>query len=278
MRNLLDPIRAHGARSGVALALALGLAACGFDKVTIPDEFEGPAELGTSVTLAANPDVVTADGFSSSALRATVRNQNGQPVSGRQVVFKITDATGRNADIGELATPGGQRIRAAEAIATTAGDGVAQVIYYSPVRSDITADTSVLVSARPVGTDANTAQERVVRIELRSAEPRLFPQIPGNAAPVCNFRVETLGRGSCTSATACSILVNSQTLFQSAASDTDGTIVRYEWFFGDGTAKEDKPDVNHIFSRAGTYTVTHLVTDNGGSASACSATITVTTN
>lgn len=275
MRNFLDPIRAHGARSGVALALALGLAACGFDKVTIPDEFEGPAELGLSVTLAANPDVVTADGFSSSALRATLRDQNGQPVSGRQVVFKITDATGRNADIGELATPGGQRVRAAEAIATTAGDGVAQVIYYSPVRSDVTADTSVLVSARPVGTDANTAQERVVRIELRSAEPRLFPQIPGNAAPTCNFRVETLGRGSCTGATVCTIPVNAQTLFQSAASDSDGTIVRYEWFFGDGTPKEDKPDVNHVFSRAGTYTVTHLVTDNGGSAAACSATITV---
>lgn len=276
MRNLQASGRTGSPSRWTAALLAVSMAGCGMDKVTIPDEFEGPSELGISVSLAANPDVVTADGFSSSALRATVRDQNGQPASGRQVVFKITDATGRNADIGELATPGGQRIRAAEAIATTAGDGVAQVIYYSPVRSDITADTSVLVSARPVGTDANAAQERVVRIELRSAEPRLFPQIPGNAAPVCNFRVETLGRGTCTGPTACTILVNAQTLFQSAASDSDGTIVRYEWFFGDGTAKEDKPDVNHIFSRAGSYTVTHLVTDNGGAAAACSATITVT--
>lgn len=277
MRNLQASGRTGSPSRWTAALLAVSMAGCGMDKVTIPEEFEGPSELGISVTLAANPDVVTADGFSSSALRATVRNQNGQPASGRQVVFKITDASGRNADIGELATPGGQRIRAAEAIATTAGDGVAQVIYYSPVRSDITADTSVLVSARPVGTDANTAQERVVRIELRSAEPRLFPQIPGNVAPSCNFRVEVLGGGAqCTGATACTIRVNQQVLFQTASSDSDGTIVRYEWFFGDDSSKEDKPDVNHVFRSTGTFIVYHVVTDNGGSASACQATLTVT--
>jgi hypothetical protein len=276
MRNILDPIRAHGARSGVALVLAVGLAACGFDKVTIPDEFEGPAELGIALRLEASPDVVTADGFSSSAIRATVRDQNGQPLSGRSVVFKITDANGRNADIGELTTSDGRRIRAAEATATSGSDGVARVTYYAPVRSDVTADTSVLVSARPVGTDANAAQERVVRIELRSAEPRLFPQIPGNTAPTCGFRVEVVSGGStCTGATTCTIRRGSQTLFQSTASDLDGTIVRYEWFFGDDSSKQDKPDVNHVFNTVGTWTVYHIVTDNGGAASACSASITV---
>lgn len=276
MRNLLASGRTGSPSRWTAALLAVSMAGCGMDKVTVPDEFDGPAELGISVALAATPDVVTADGFSSSAIRATVRDQNGQPASGRSVVFKITDASGRNADIGELTTSDGRRIRAAEATSTTGSDGVARVTYYAPVRSDVTADTSVLVSARPVGSDANAAQERVVRIELRSAEPRLFPQIPGNVAPVCGFRVEVVSGGStCTTATACTIRRGSQVLFQSASSDADGTIVRYEWFFGDDSSKQDKPDVNHVFNTTGAWTVYHLVTDNGGSASACQATITV---
>ncbi len=276
MREIQRRVMSGWGSRCAAAAVALSLTGCGLDKVTIPDEFEGPAELGIALRLEASPDVVTADGFSSSAIRATVRDQNGQPLSGRAVVFKITDANGRNADIGELTTTDGRRIRAAEATATSGSDGVARVTYYSPVRSDVTADTSVLVSARPVGTDANAAQERVVRIELRSAEPRLFPQIPGNAAPTCNFRVEVVSGGStCTSATACTIRRGSQTLFQSTASDSDGTIVRYEWFFGDDNSKQDKPDVNHVFNTVGTWNVYHIVTDNGGSAAACQASITV---
>ena len=41
------------------------------------------------------------------------------------------------------------------------------------------------------------------------------------------------------------------------------TIVRYNWDFGDG-ATDTQPDVNHSYSRADTFTVTHTVTDNGG--------------
>jgi PKD repeat protein len=49
----------------------------------------------------------------------------------------------------------------------------------------------------------------------------------------------------------------------SASSDPDGTIVSYDWTFGDGgTASGAKP--THAYSTAGTYTVTLTVTDDTG--------------
>ena len=49
----------------------------------------------------------------------------------------------------------------------------------------------------------------------------------------------------------------------SASSDPDGTIVSYDWTFGDGgTASGPKP--THAYSTAGTYTVTLKVTDDTG--------------
>ena len=51
------------AAAGMALLVAHG--GCGFDGVEIP-ELVGPAELATSVTLTASPDIMVADGFSTS--------------------------------------------------------------------------------------------------------------------------------------------------------------------------------------------------------------------
>jgi len=253
----------HGWLIG-GVALALAGAGCSLDKKTIP-ELDGPSELGTSIELRANPDVITADGHSTVIVEAIVRDQNGQRAQGRAILFSIADSLGRGADIGQLALLDGSPVRAAEAIVNSDGDGVARVVYYAPYRTDITADTSVLVQARPVGTDANAAVYRTVRIELRSAEPRLFPQVPGNSPPTCSFLVEpSVGP----------FRVNQVISFQSTASDTDGYIVRYEWDFGDGT-KEDKPDAAHVYKFAGSFTVTHVCTDNLGGQGPFSATLTV---
>ena len=63
---------------------------------------------------------------------------------------------------------------------------------------------------------------------------------------------------------------NVSILFQSTSSDTDGTIVRYEWDFGNGT-RSDHSDVNASYRLAGSYTVTHVVTDDDGGQNACQA-------
>ncbi len=49
----------------------------------------------------------------------------------------------------------------------------------------------------------------------------------------------------------------------SASSDADGTIVNFDWTFGDGTAGSGARPT-HVYSSAGTYTVVLTVTDDSG--------------
>ena len=242
-------MRRHTLLKRAAAGALLLLGACSLDEKQVP-QLSGPAELGLSLKLTATPDVITADGNSSSLIRATVYNNNGQLVQGREIFFATSDEAGHFASIGTLSTDR----------ETTNSQGIAQVIYTSPPRTDATANQSVLVNARPVGDDFNAAVYRYVRIELRSAEPRLFPQVPGNISPVCSFVIEAPS----------GFRTRVSILFQSTASDSDGTIVRYQWFFGDGV-QDTHPDENHVYLSPGDYTVTHVVTDDDGAQAACAA-------
>jgi hypothetical protein len=257
-----------GGRFWAAASLGLFVFAtgCGLHEVDIPD-LEGPSELATSLHLTVTPDIITADGFSTAFIQAEVRDENGRPDANRDIFFAIADESGRFADIGTLFDLGGNQLGATDAIIRTNGQGLAQLVYRAPPRTDATANQTVLVTARPVGTDANGAVYRSVRLELRSAEPRLFPQNPGNEppSPCPNFIVEAPD----------GFRVGRTILFQTTASDPDGTIVRYEWFFGDGTNVVYFPDVAHVFTHAGSFTVTHKVTDDDGAQVACATTITV---
>jgi DNA-binding beta-propeller fold protein YncE len=74
-----------------------------------------------------------------------------------------------------------------------------------------------------------------------------------NQAPVASFAAAPGSAGSLTQFDA------------SGAADPDGTIVRYDWDFGDGTQLLDGgPSPQHRYDRPGTYTVTLVVTDNEG--------------
>jgi len=264
----------RASRAGVGLLVLCS--ACGLDDVTIP-ELSGPSGTALGVRLTVSPDVITADGFSTSLVQAEVFNENGAAASGQSILLAISDTSGRFADIGTLNATSGARLRAAEAVVVTGSNGIAQAIYTAPARTDATADQFVTIVARPVGTDASGVVYSKALVELKSAEPRLFPADPTNDAPNCSFVVEApQGSTTCSDATTCSVKVNTGVLFQSTASDPDGTIVRYEWFFGDGTGVEYAPDQNHIFRTTDTFDVVHRVTDNNGALSACTAAITVT--
>ena len=232
-----------------ALSVALALSGCSLHDVSIP-ELDGPSELGLSLQLKANPDVLTADGQSTSVITATVRDQNGRPASGRTIFFATADESGRFAALGELS---------AEQVVTD-GNGVALTIFTAPPRTDATANQTVVILARPVGDDANGALFRAVRIELRSAEPKLFPQNPNNLSPNCSFIVQTPG----------GFRTNTSILFQDTSSDPDGTIVRFFWDFGNGKTA-DNPDPATVYRTPGNYTVVHVVTDDDGGQAACQA-------
>jgi PKD repeat protein len=74
-----------------------------------------------------------------------------------------------------------------------------------------------------------------------------FPSLPGQ--PVATFTYECTG-------TTCQ--------FDGATSfDPDGTIVGYEWHFGDGSGSSG-PTATHTYATLGRYDVTLIVTDAGG--------------
>lgn len=242
----------------LVVGLLLALNGCGLEKVEVPD-LEGPSELGTGIRLTATPDIVTADGFSSSLVQVFVQDQNGAPAVGRQVFMAIADANGRTADIGQLRSTGGSGLGTG-LVLTTGANGIAQASYEAPPRTDFTANSNVIVSVRPVGGDFNGQIFRTVRIELRSAEPRYFPQIPPDGDAVqCSFTVEPFFGP---------YRVNTVISFMSTSSSPYGPIIRYEWFFGDGT-RDDKPNIAKVFRFPGIYGMAHVVTDQTGRQAAC---------
>jgi hypothetical protein len=248
-----------GRAAGIA-GLVVWLAGCGVNEVDIPDLF-GPSERAESLVLRATPDVLVADGASFSVVEGVFRDRNGQPLPGRAILFKIGDEDGNEISLGSLSSDAGK------GNTITDNNGIARVLYTSPPRTDATANQSVLIMGRPVGTDFNGEFYRFVRIELRSAEPRLFPQVPGNVLPFCNFLWETPNAPNGVLRAPGFVQLNS------TASDEDGTIVRYEWFFSDmvNGGVEYAPDTGHVFRQAGTWTVTHIVTDDDGGQRACAA-------
>lgn len=63
--------------------------------------------------------------------------------------------------------------------------------------------------------------------------------------------------------------------FSSAgSSDPDGSIVAYEWNFGDGSATASGASASHVYSTAGTYNAALKITDNTGLTTSKAVTIT----
>jgi hypothetical protein len=249
--------QAEWARKGLTVAaLIVALQGCNLKQLQIPG-LSGPSEFGLALRMTANPDALVADDVSTSVISVLVRDQNGHPVPGQPLEFRLLDSAGAFADVGALISRQ----------ATTDGTGVAHNIYRAPARTDVLAHTSVLIGARPATGDFSGVFTHTVGIEIIPAETNLFPGNPNRNCPTIltqcpfsNFVMEpATGPYS----------VGQQILFQSTAHDTPdasghvGTIVRYQWDFGDGTT-EVKPDVNHVFPFASTFTVTLVVTDSDG--------------
>jgi parallel beta-helix repeat protein len=73
-------------------------------------------------------------------------------------------------------------------------------------------------------------------------------------------------------------LVNQTVIFNASLSyDSDGYIVNYTWDFGDGNVTTtNQPVITHIYSSAGNYTVTLMVTDDSGLTNSTSQLLIVT--
>jgi len=148
--------RSHIA-TGVALAAALVLGGCGMDEVKIPGGLVGPSELGISVQLSASPDIVNADGVSQSVVTATVRDQNGKPLSGKLLFFQLNSGDGAIIAGGILVGP----LQTGLSVASGA-NGVAQIVYQAGYSAG-----TVTISVRPYGFDTNSTVTRFIEIWQR---------------------------------------------------------------------------------------------------------------
>lgn len=246
------------------LLLALGLAVlaggCGLDEAAVPP-LEGPSTFGTSLVIHVTPDVLLADAVSTAVVQAEVRGPNGGPLSGRTIFFAVTDENQNYVDLGTLySTQGTYHPPAPQTTEVTDGNGVARVTYRVPERISVTAIQSVFILARVVGDDAQGQTYRSARIELRPAEVRRFPD-PGGPIS-CAIRADPeVGPYQ----------VRETVRFFTAST---GGIVQYLWDFGDDV-QDDKPDVQHAWRAAGSYSVTHVVTAGSGARAQCSIGVTI---
>jgi hypothetical protein len=238
------------------LACGLSLQGCSLDKVNVPESLIGPSELGISIEMIARPDIVVADGIQTAVIQAVVRDHNGKPFPGKQIVFLIADEQGRISEIGTLTSPTGARVYGSTT-ATTNSAGIAQVIYTTPERRDFTTDSRIIIGARPVGTDANAAPYTTLRLEIRSAEPRRFP---GSGS--CGFAISPSGEPGFGGY---EVYPANTTLRFSSTS----AAVRYQWYFGDGKTEEGIIEAHHPYPHPGFYTVSHIVTFADGSQASC---------
>ncbi len=83
--------------------------------------------------------------------------------------------------------------------------------------------------------------------------------IGANVAPVANFNVAKTGLTA---------------TFTDTSTDSDGTIVRRQWNFGDGVSSSSTSP-QHTYATPGTYTVQLVVTDNAGYTHSKSVSVTV---
>jgi hypothetical protein len=150
-------IRQAGFRPVLALVGTLGLlaAGCGLDKAEEPPVI-GPSETGVSVQLTALPDILNADGVSTSVIQLVLRTSAGAPFSGKAVNFYLESGDGvlgpsaSSTYVGPIQTG---------FVMATDKDGVANVVYVAG-----TGIGTVRVAVRPFGIDSNMAFYRTVEI------------------------------------------------------------------------------------------------------------------
>jgi PKD repeat protein len=240
----------------LALLPLLAAAACTTSK-SAPPELTGPSVMGLSLTITANPDMLTKDGSSQATIAVVARNENSQPLSG--VPLRIeTVVEGALADIGRLSAKN----------VTTGGDGRASVVYTAPegpVAGNTQEDESVVtVVATPVGTNFSNALPRSVEIRLMPSGEILPPA--GRAVARFSFAPTTPSEGQDvafdgSASVDCPAGVASEEQCLAVGSRSGLT---YSWDFGDGTTGSGAR-VTHRYTKSGAYSVSLTVVNQRGS-------------
>jgi PKD repeat protein len=244
---------------GTLVATVLLGSACTVHQ-TVEPALAGPSELAQSVSVTVSRDTIKLGPSATSAgesavVTVRVRDQNGNPVSGKSVRL--------DALVGQLVSNCGTL---SQHDLQTGSDGTATAVFTAPGQpmplpecQNFTIGDTVTLAAAVVGTGFQTTLPQAATIRL------IAPSIisPPSAIAV-NFMISPNPAP-----------VNSQVTFSDAGSTSPGhTIVSYRWDFSDGVTKFGTM-VQHDFNATGTFTATLTVTDDIGQQSFKSANVVI---
>jgi PKD repeat protein len=232
------------------IGLAIAASGCDIATQSPPSSLTGPSELGLSLTLSANPSLLTQDGFSWTRVDVLARDANAQPLANIPMRAEIL-INGALADFGQLSTR----------TVVTGNDGRGSVVYTAPPPPQESVDFYTTVTLLFTPLDPNYANALPRSLQVRVVPPGVL--LPPNGAPTADFTFSQPAEQG-----------NPILFDASASTDLDGTIVAYAWDFGDGTTNTGQT-VQHTYSRGGTFTVILTVTDDRGQSATTTQQVTV---
>jgi PKD repeat protein len=252
------------------VAAAVALSGCTVKKTETPDP-TGPSELGTSLEMRVEPDVLVMDGVSRTKLTIKTRDENGNIKP--------------NVDIRVEVMSGGQIVDVVGTLSTknvkTGGDGIATLFYTAPnsvpSQNSDSGDMGVTLLATPAGYDYRSAFTRQIDI-------RLVPQgtvLPPGGAPVPKFTMSPASPGEDqdvifdASGSIASCLPSPTDPNNAAACvPTSGAITSFQWDFGNGQTGNGSR-VTTRFATQGTFNVKLVVTNDRGLSNSLTQAVTV---
>lgn len=230
-------------------------AGCSVHKQQTPS-LTGPSGLGNNMTVTVSPDVLTQDGASQSLVTVSATGPSGQPLSNISVRLAVVVNGGITTD------PANGSLSALNVV--TNGSGQATAVFTAPPAVSCAPpcnlpDTgrTVLISATPAGTDFSNEIARTATI-------RLIPQGVIAAPPSTGVTAAfTLNPSSPQD--------HQPVVFDGTSSkSTAGSIVSFQWSFGDDGSTASGPTVQHTFVSGGDFSVSLTVADNAGGSNTAS--------
>ncbi|HEY3380456.1 MAG TPA: PKD domain-containing protein [Vicinamibacterales bacterium] len=215
--------------------------ACSVKSTTEP-ALSGPSELSLSLTLQANPDVITQDGASQSQIVVLARDASAQPLRNVSVRVEITQG-GKIADYGTLSTR----------TVVTGSDGRAVLTYTAPAAPAQSVDTGaniITLMVTPINGNYANAMPRTV--DIRLVPPGVIIP-PSDLVPGFTFSPTAPKERDSVIFTAPFCTATGQT------GCTTGSVVSFEWRFGDGATGFGQT-VTHAFD-IGSWPVTLTIKD-----------------
>jgi PKD repeat protein len=216
----------------------------------------GPSELGVSISLRTQPEILVQDGGSQSLITITARDSNGRPKKNVSILSEIF-VGGVHTDFGSLS---------ARNLVTDA-NGEARLMYTAPALPSgpsVDAGTVVEIGATPLDQFGSGGFGNSL---TRFASIRLVP--PGIVVPPDGLQPAfTITPSSPTD--------HQNVLFDASTSTapSNNPIVSFAWNFGDGSTGSGRT-ASHSFNTAGTYVVTLTVADQYGRAASTTQTVDV---